>query len=379
MVMQLATPTVTEKAEGAGSSRAKVQLAGSSAVGQTSPRRNQSLDVLRCIAILLVLGCHVGHYRSWSRFGWIGVDLFFVLSGFLVSGLLFQEFKDRGEINFRRFILRRGLKIWPAFYVYIAVTAALVAVIQIQRGEAFPWSEFIVASLFLRNYFPNNSPFFAHIWSLAVEEHFYLLLPMVLALLSVLHRRSEREPFRLLPLIFAGAAIVCLGLRLVAGTPAAYLWETHLRIDSLFGGVTLAYFYHFRQQWFERMTGHYALIIATLCCIPAVLLEERSRTMQTFGLTTLFVGFSFLVAWAVVRSPNTYLSSLAAKVAARIGFYSYSIYLWHRLLAFVFSPKSGSAAAFWIYMGLAIMVGISMSKLVEMPVLRLREKWKLTA
>src|SRR5438094_6288198 len=116
--MLIAAPTDTENAEGAGSSRARVQP-GFSAAPQTPPKRNQSLDVLRCVAILLVLGCHVGHYRPWSKFGWIGVDLFFVLSGFLVSGLLFQEFKDRGGINFRRFILRRGLKIWPAFYVYI--------------------------------------------------------------------------------------------------------------------------------------------------------------------------------------------------------------------------------------------------------------------
>ena len=74
--------------------------------------RNQSLDVLRGIAILLVLGRHFNYFPLWRQAGWIGVDLFFVLSGFLISGLLFQEYKNTGKLDVRRFILRRGLKIW---------------------------------------------------------------------------------------------------------------------------------------------------------------------------------------------------------------------------------------------------------------------------
>jgi peptidoglycan/LPS O-acetylase OafA/YrhL len=75
--------------------------------------RNQSLDVLRALAVLLVMGRHFPYYALWGRVGWIGVDLFFVLSGFLISGLLFQEYKRTGMIDFWRFMFRRGLKIWP--------------------------------------------------------------------------------------------------------------------------------------------------------------------------------------------------------------------------------------------------------------------------
>jgi len=71
--------------------------------------RNQSLDVLRCIAVLLVLGSHYPYFRLWGRLGWIGVDLFFVLGGFLISGMLFQEYNRTGSINFKRFLIRRGL------------------------------------------------------------------------------------------------------------------------------------------------------------------------------------------------------------------------------------------------------------------------------
>jgi len=77
--------------------------------------RNQSLDMLRGVAVLLVLGRHMDGAGIWSSAGWCGVDLFFVLSGFLISGLLFTEFKKTGTIDVKRFWIRRGFKIYPAF------------------------------------------------------------------------------------------------------------------------------------------------------------------------------------------------------------------------------------------------------------------------
>ena len=142
--MQTVTPTESSKAESAGAPLTVEHRTSNfsplqSAIGEPRPKRNQSLDVLRCVAILLVLGRHLDYYPLWSKIGWIGVDLFFVLSGFLVSGLLFHEFKEHGRINFRRFILRRGLKIWPAFYTYILITAALVAFITFVTGRRVEW------------------------------------------------------------------------------------------------------------------------------------------------------------------------------------------------------------------------------------------------
>src|SRR5258706_12209135 len=98
---------------------------------QSSRSRNQALDILRGIAILIVLGRHLFFlptdlpppadlfFRTWIRCGWAGVDLFFVLSGFLVSGLLFQEFARNGNVAVSRFLIRRGFKIYPAFYVFL--------------------------------------------------------------------------------------------------------------------------------------------------------------------------------------------------------------------------------------------------------------------
>jgi peptidoglycan/LPS O-acetylase OafA/YrhL len=77
------------------------------------------------MAILLVLGRHAEYYHLWQRAGWIGVDLFFVLSGFLISNLLFSEYGDTGTINLGRFLLRRGLKIYPAYYFFVLFALAL--------------------------------------------------------------------------------------------------------------------------------------------------------------------------------------------------------------------------------------------------------------
>jgi peptidoglycan/LPS O-acetylase OafA/YrhL len=89
-------------------------------------QRNQSLDVLRCAAVLLTVGFHFPYYGIWGRIGWIGVDLFFVLSGFLISGLLFQEHKDTGSVNFKRFILRRGLKDLALVLPVLAIPCGLL-------------------------------------------------------------------------------------------------------------------------------------------------------------------------------------------------------------------------------------------------------------
>jgi peptidoglycan/LPS O-acetylase OafA/YrhL len=84
--------------------------------------RVRQLDILRAIAVLLVLGRHEHANALWRRCGWVGVDLFFVLSGFLISGLLFSEYKKRGRLDLPRFYIRRGLKIYPSFYVLILAT-----------------------------------------------------------------------------------------------------------------------------------------------------------------------------------------------------------------------------------------------------------------
>lgn len=131
--------------------------------------RLRELDFLRGIAIILVLIRHSYINRFLVNMGWIGVDLFFVLSGYLVSGLLFKEYKRFGEINIKLFLIRRGLKIYPIFYI----TAIPYIFIKILSNK-FSLSHLLGDLFFLQNYVSNLGYLYPAGWSLAIEEHFYL-------------------------------------------------------------------------------------------------------------------------------------------------------------------------------------------------------------
>src|SRR5258708_39463837 len=140
-----------------------------------------SLAVLRAVAVLLVIGHHVQFgsdapavLRAWHLGGWIGVDLFFVLSGFLVSGLLFREQMRYGTVRVGRFLVRRGLKIYPAFYCFLLATLVVITV----SKKCPPADQITGEVLFLQNYLGGV---WNHTWSLAVEEHFYIGIALLVA------------------------------------------------------------------------------------------------------------------------------------------------------------------------------------------------------
>lgn len=338
-------------------------------------QRNQSLDVLRCIAVLLVLGVHDPYYHRWALAGWVGVDLFFVLSGFLISGLLFTDYKEHGSIDWKRFLIRRGFKIYPSFYVLLAATGLILGIdyrhywfgSDVNLGHALR-----VSAIFLTNYRPEVlvAPF-GHLWSVAVEEHFYLMLPGLLILLT---KRRGRDPFSWILILFPVIALTCFALRWFTVPYWQIADATHLRIDSLFAGVTLGYLYHFRREWFDSLTTHWSLVGAIVLCSPAVWLAHESKAMQTGGLASLYVGFALLVAWSIDRNPRSKIGRGVAKSLATIGFYSYSIYLWHSLLATFFTRWAYSAVGFWFYVALSLNLGIVTAKLIELPALALRER-----
>jgi peptidoglycan/LPS O-acetylase OafA/YrhL len=329
--------------------------------------------VLRAIAVVSVVGHHVEHYSLWTKAGWIGVDLFFVLSGFLISGLLFQEYKTNGEIKILRFLLRRGLKIWPSYYLLLVV-AMLICLLSQPTAFKTLKTQLISNVLVIQNYLPGSSyVILVHTWTLAVEEHFYLILPILLAFL--IHSGKKGNPFRAIPLLSLAVAVVCLFFRVFTLKPFHMAWATHMRIDGLFGGVALSYLRHFKPEWFNRLTGNYALVLTAILISPAFLFEQSDRRMQTYGVTSLAVGFIFLVAWAVGRAPKSRVVRTILGATARIGLYSYSIYLWHTvfILALVgFQPVS--FVRFWLYLACCIAGGIAMAHLVEIPYLRLRDR-----
>jgi peptidoglycan/LPS O-acetylase OafA/YrhL len=318
--------------------------------------RNQSLDVLRGIAVLLVI-CNHYRYLSFMRSGWIGVDLFFVLSGFLISGLLFSEIIQRNTISVGRFLLRRGLKIYPAFYVFIGITALMNSSL---RHDHRMFSELF----FLQSYLPR---IWGHTWSLAVEEHFYLLLPL---LILALHRSKK---LYWIPGISIALGVICLILRVLTalrhpGQIESVMMPSHLRFDSLFAGVALGYIYHFQPQLFRRASRIWLLPVGLLCLVPSFADPDPTASMASGLLFFNAIGFLLITLWATPRD-------LRAAPIAEIGRYSYSIYLWHMIVTGFWRSFPITAATFLGDLSTCLAIGVSMGVIVEFPILHLRDKF----
>lgn len=237
-----------------------------------SHSRNESLDVLRSVAILLVIGMHYPASQLLAT-GWIGVDLFFVLSGLLISGLLFTDVTREGRIRIGRFLFRRGMKIYPALYVFLIAT-----VFFLKNGRQSFWTEVC----FLQNYrllnkagLPGGPALgWFHLWSLAVEEHFYLLLPL---LLVAMHRARM---LRFIPRLAGVIVLLCFFARLFQGFSHPYvsymMYPTHLRIDALFAGVALGYLYHFEPDRFAQFSQWWLPFGTFILLLPAFYIPADS-------------------------------------------------------------------------------------------------------
>lgn len=364
-------------------------------------QRSTAVDLLRAAAILLVLGCHyvvapdaagifTGLATLWYRIGWTGVDLFFVLSGYLVSGLLFAEYRKTGALDLRRFLVRRGFKIWPAYFAYLGLVAAWL-IFQQSRGHDGGLVQLWPNLLHVQNYLGSVR---VHTWSLAVEEHFYLALALGAA--SALAADPTRRLLRYFPLLaFAALVFVALARRWSFDPQAATplnLYATHLRFDGLLWGTLLAYCLHYRPHLLRWPLQHpgVALVAGIVLALPVVIATpEAGPWAAGEGLSLMYVGFA-LVVLAVIgleRRGHPLLRTRAAQRIALIGVFSYGIYLWHIDLAQTPCRKIGallggmldSPSLVWavsngIYLAVAIGAGALLSRAIEFPALALRDR-----
>lgn len=355
------------------------------------PGRFTRLDILRCGAVLAVLLHHLVRpalnqivtLRSTLEFfhtsGWVGVDLFFVLSGFLVSGLLFDEHQRSGTVSFTRFLIRRGLKIYPCYYLFVCLVAC-----HFYLAGKLEFREVLPVLALVPNYFPN---FQLHLWSIGVEEHFYVLLCLFFA--WRLHRQPK-DPWRGLPLAFTALAFVCLALRIWTQSRLAvgeFAYQpTHLRIDSLAFGVLLAWAIRYRRPWLDRYVGKQKWRmtgLAALLLIPMVFDRYQYPWIATvFGFAANYLAFGLILLltfyWPVL--PSKVLQRLGS-AAAFVGRHSYSIYLWHRSCQGFITPYVLRALHWsdgWpftlIYLASSLGFGIAVSVAVEWPILRWRDR-----
>jgi peptidoglycan/LPS O-acetylase OafA/YrhL len=347
------------------------------------------LDLLRLLAVAAVIGAHMeapptdwvspvrGALEFWHARGGRGVELFFVLSGFLVSGLLFAEYQKRGEMSISRFYVRRAWKIYPAFYFMIFSTYFIQWAVNGDRPRDRPtFSELF----FLQSYSPG---FWNHTWTLGVEEHFYLALPLVLALL-VRRGGGGANPFRSVPWLVGAVAIGGVLLRWVnfaVRTEYSYwthAFPTHLRIDALFFGVGLGYAWHFHGEVLRRLVRpwRYALIAGGWIAWTGMWGPSSAWDVHTWGYSLYYLGGAAVMMGVLACEIPRNRVTLAL---AGVGTYSYSIYLWHMAFSRFAVPRLEGATSWQtrnvLHVVAALAIGVLMAKLVELPTLRLRDRW----
>lgn len=377
-----------------------------------SRQRLPQLDFLRCIAILLIIGHHmimpVDEAASlkpvaelWRDWGWTGVDLFFVLSGFLIGGLLFAELRQHGKLNVKRFIIRRGFKIWPLYLGYVAGLVVLIAArehLSLRQAVLRAWPFYTHT----QNYTMHadlyaNYPV-AHLWSLAVEEHFYLLLPLLLLFLAS-RSRNAAQAIAFFPPAAVFVLIACLAMRCATFhmpfVPEHAMWPTHLRMDSLAFGVLLAYGWHYKRERLQPLLARPGwLLTGALGLLVLITPSLRVANFNcTVGYTLLYLIYgSILLACMASTLPEQQSGRVAAffrfpasRFIAGIGFWSYSIYIihlgagklpskWflHQNLPLHHSVKWLIVMA--LYVTTSVLLGTLCGRLIEKPTLALRNR-----
>jgi peptidoglycan/LPS O-acetylase OafA/YrhL len=296
--------------------------------------------LLRALAILVVVIYHAGIMGfplpgDAHRFGWIGVDLFFVLSGYLIGGQLLAPLVRGQRFHLGRFFARRALRILPAYFLILAIYVLLPA--WREYPEMFPVWKFLIS---VQNIGLRGGTAFSHAWSLAVEDQFYLLLPLVLLCLV----RRRRAAFIVPCAIIVGGLTLRWFLARQNLTETGVYWRafqtwiyyaTWTRLDPLVFGVGLAAIEKFRPEWWQRLMN-----LAPWLWLPGIALIVFAFWIEQPGAITvtasiwqfplIALGMAALLVCAV--SPRLPLRRVAVPGAAFIASIAYSAYLVQKLV-----------------------------------------------
>jgi peptidoglycan/LPS O-acetylase OafA/YrhL len=299
------------------------------------------LDGLRAIAVLAVFVYHFSNGGGLLPGGFLGVDVFFVISGYLITSLLLSEFRKEGRVDLVAFWLRRARRLLPAVGVLIAVVMVAGAFfdfgqISTLRAQALASMGYVTnwdLILSHQSYFEEfaRPSLFRHLWSLAVEEQFYLLWPLAFA--ACMTRFGQR---RLVIGVIAGgiASSLLMAILFDPGNPNRVFYGTDTRATPLLIGVALAFFWH--PERLKPQTGNFAS--AALDAVGAFSLAMVVITFMTvhdYDIALYHGGFLLLSVWtalliAALAHPAASIGRVVGNPGMRwLGLRSYSFYLWH--------------------------------------------------
>jgi peptidoglycan/LPS O-acetylase OafA/YrhL len=362
------------------------------------------LDVTRFIAAFMIIILHgyeawtgwfgqigsfsTGDYKTLSKFGQypdrfihnmgMGVDLFFLLSGFLITYLLLEEKKVFGKIDLKRFYVRRILRIWPVYFLIIALGPMLVNWVEFQPPDYWPnilfWNNFHAIRI-------HDWPYpFAHYWSVCIEEHFYLVWPFVIMLIPRKHMLTT----------FIALICVSIGYRTYAyfGSDAPFFplfVHTLSRFDVLVLGAIAAYFY--AEKPFHFKLGTWLRLMLWAVLLLALFVDNTTDWSSAFA--ALFKKYFYMGIIGVLLldhnfNPNYPHWLKQNSFVHYLGKISYGIYMYGNLLYPIIVKRimwEHHSTNLYLFAGLvlcfSILVPIISYELIEKPFLRLKSRFSL--
>jgi peptidoglycan/LPS O-acetylase OafA/YrhL len=360
--------------------------------------RLHGLDHLRALAIVLVM---THHYRlgmpTWlepvRNIGWTGVDLFFVLSGYLMGYQLLKEIKETNNISFKRFYLKRFFRIIPA---YIVVLILYYSLKNYKEGTGMP--PLLKFLTFTQNFGLDvlHGKSFSHAWSLCIEEQFYLLLPITI-LIIFLFKIQSNAIYLIVILIIIGFILRLYNwyqyiqpfiesgddLKVQLGFLENIYYPSYNRMDGLLFGVSIAAILNFKPKFMNYISryGNFVLLIGIGIFILAYNVCNHFLSFNTaiYGYTLVSFAYGLIVMAALC--PSCILYKLKSKTTFVIATLSYVVYLSHKQLFHLIKLgidnigiDSQSTWLFWICLIIAGLGGLVLHLVIEKPFLQLRDK-----
>lgn len=358
-------------------------------------RRVHGLDTLRALAVSLVVLHHYVLFVSgrdtfgWvGKLGWVGVDLFFALSGYLIGNQIFAAMGSDGGFSLRHFYARRFLRTLPNFYVVLALYFLWPAF----RGDAplLPLWKYLS---FTQNIALEPGTAFSHAWSLSIEEQFYMLLP-ALALAGAALGNSRRAAWLAIALAFV-AGMLCRAdawLDHVQGQAdwmRAYYkyiyYSSFCRFDELLAGVALALLKNQQPAMWTRLARRGNAFFAggaavTLLACALFLHDRFGFAVTVFGYPLLAAGIAMLIFSAAAE--GSLLRETRIPGAGSLALWSYAIYLTHKQLCIMIGDQLRAAAynvesagAIALMLAASVFAGWLLYRVVETPFMALRERY----
>jgi len=371
----------------------------------SNPGHILPLDGVRGLAILLVIVEHGTHeaamstkltewFRKLMVSGWIGVDLFFVLSGFLITGILLRAKGKEGY--FKNFYARRIVRIWPLYLFAVITALVIVPMVIAMRGTPDPTMETLLSKQrFIWLHSVNFGMFFypvifrqaavgvTHFWSLAVEEHFYLVWPFLVYLFSL-------KSLRKVCLLIIGLAFLarCVGVYL--GLHPFYFTLTFCRFDALAIGALLATFAH--ENTLEKLLPYAKwTAIAAAAILAAFFLKKRGLWpwhpfIFTVGLTLIALGFGSLLV-LTLHGPACLAAAFSTPFLLMCGRYSYGWYVidgilnsqmdswfpWDRVVLVTGSREMATLSVLLLKALVSFVIAVAIWHSLENPILKLKK------